>query len=443
MIEQRQDDPNPELLHVAGPEEFLPPINRWITLGGLVLLATLGTTVVLAGVLKYRVTVRAPATVRPAGELRIVQSATEGTVQSIEVEANQVVQEGDVMAYIDGSRLRTKRSQLQGNIQQATQNQIGSQILAIDSQIAAETDLLNRTIVAAEAELDLNQRQYRDKLITTTSEVQEAEAALEFAREELAGYRELNSGGLVPELELKRKEALMKAAEARLNQVKAALDPSTAQVEMAKEKITQERARGEATIARLRKEREQLIERQGEIQNQVSSDRDELQQIEVEISHTVIRAPTSGIIQELTLRNKGQVVSSGETIARIAPRDSPLEIKAFVAAQDIGQVEIGQTVHVRVSACPYPDYGTLQGTVTAISPDAISAQDRGQIVGRGTRLGSTTGYDVTARPDTLVLEDAGRSCKIQTGMEGRADIVSREETVLQFLLRKARFMADV
>jgi HlyD family secretion protein len=42
-----------------------------------------------------------------------------------------------------------------------------------------------------------------------------------------------------------------------------------------------------------------------------------------------------------------------------------------------------------------------------------------------------------------VLEDAGRSCKIQTGMEGRADIVSREETVLQFLLRKARFMADV
>ena len=72
MIEQRQDDPNPELLHVAGPEEFLPPINWWITLGGLVLLATLGASVVLAGVLKYRVTVRAPATVRPAGELRIV-----------------------------------------------------------------------------------------------------------------------------------------------------------------------------------------------------------------------------------------------------------------------------------------------------------------------------------------------------------------------------------
>ena len=437
MIEQRQDDPNPELLHVAGPEEFLPPINWWITLGGLVLLATLGASVVLAGVLKYRVTVRAPATVRPAGELRIVQSATEGTVLSIAVEANQAVQEGDVIAYIDGSRLRTKQSQLQGNIQQATQDQIGSQILAIDSQIAAETDLLNRTIAAAEAELDLNQRQYRDKLITTTSEVQEAEAALEFAREELAGYRELNRGGLVPELELKRKEALMKAAEARLNQVKAGLDPSTAQVEMAKQKITQERARGEATIARLRKEREQLIERQGEIQNQVSSDRDELRQIEVEISHTVIRAPTSGIIQELTLRNKGQVVSSGEIIARIAPSDSPLEVKAFVASQDIGQVEIGQTVHVRVSACPYPDYGTLKGTVSAISPD-VMLTDASQ-----GRRGQGAVYEVTIRPESLTLRAVGGECTIQSGMEGRAEIVSREEAVLQFFLRKARLLADL
>ncbi len=51
MIEQRQDDPNPELLHVAGTEEFLTHIIWWITLGVLVLLDTLGESVVLAGVL--------------------------------------------------------------------------------------------------------------------------------------------------------------------------------------------------------------------------------------------------------------------------------------------------------------------------------------------------------------------------------------------------------
>ena len=98
---------------------------------------------------------------------------------------------------------------------------------------------------------------------------------------------------------------------------------------------------------------------------------------------------------------------------------------------------------MRVSACPYPDYGTLQARVTAISPDAITSQNSSRLGERGARLGSTTGYEVTARPDTLVLEDAGRFCEIQAGMEGRVDIVSREETVLHFLLRKARLIIDV
>jgi HlyD family secretion protein len=120
-----------------------------------------------------------------------------------------------------------------------------------------------------------------------------------------------------------------------------------------------------------------------------------------------------------------------------------LEVKVFVAIQDIGDVAVGQAVFMRVSACPYPDYGTLRATVTAISPDAITSQDPSRLIERGSRLGSITGYEVTGRPDVLVLEDAGRSCKIQAGMEGRVDIVSKEETVLHFLLRKARLITDV
>jgi HlyD family secretion protein len=149
------------------------------------------------------------------------------------------------------------------------------------------------------------------------------------------------------------------------------------------------------------------------------------------------------VVQELTLRNRGQVVQEGELVARIAMADNALEVKAFVAIQDIGDVAVGQLVFMRVSACPYPDYGTLQATVTAISADAITSQDASRQVERGARLGSMTGYQVTARPETLVLEDGARSCRIQAGMEGRADIVSKEETVLQFLLRKARLIADV
>jgi HlyD family type I secretion membrane fusion protein len=441
----RPRDQNPVDLHAATAEEFLPPIRWWTTLGGLVLLVTFAVAILLASVLTYKVTVKATATVRPTGELRIVESATEGAVKSVEAGENQDVKEGDVIAFIDDARLQTAKSQLQGNIEQARQqlHQIQAQLRAIDWQIAAETALLYRTLAAAEAELSLKQRDYRDKRITTTAEVHEAEAAFEFARDELVRYRELANKGMIAELQLKEKEMALKTAGARLERVKAALNPSGAEIAVAKEKITQEHARGEAALARLRKEREQLIQRQVELQNQLSSDNDALQQIVTDIEHTIIRAPTSGIIQELELRNKGQVVRPGKTVARIAPRDTSLEIKAVVVARDIARVAVGHPVHMRVSACPYPDYGTLKGTVSAISPDAIFPQgEETAIPSRGRETAERATYNVTIQPARLTLRALGRECALYSGMEGRAEIVSREETALQFLLRKARLMAD-
>ncbi|MDJ0727029.1 MAG: hypothetical protein QNJ38_18165, partial [Prochloraceae cyanobacterium] len=60
------DESNSEFLHLVTPDEFLPSIGRWTTLGGLALLAAFGTAIALATVLKYKVTVKSPAIVRPA-----------------------------------------------------------------------------------------------------------------------------------------------------------------------------------------------------------------------------------------------------------------------------------------------------------------------------------------------------------------------------------------
>ena len=87
-------DPNPEFLRPVQSDEFLPPISLWTTLGGLFLVSTVGAAITLAAVIKYNVTVKAPATVRPLGELRIVQAATEETVTSFKVKENQVVNTG-------------------------------------------------------------------------------------------------------------------------------------------------------------------------------------------------------------------------------------------------------------------------------------------------------------------------------------------------------------
>jgi HlyD family secretion protein len=55
---------------------------------------------------------------------------------------------------------------------------------------------------------------------------------------------------------------------------------------------------------------------------------------------------------------------------------------------------------------------------------------------------SPTFYEVTIQPRTLYLGSQKRWCRLQFGMKGRADIVSRQETVLQFVLKKARLLSN-
>ena len=438
-----KSDLDPSSLHPAMPDEFFAPRPAWARAGGVILVVGFLGMVLLSSVLTYKVTVTAPAFVRPGGELRIVQAASEGQVQRILVEQNQYVEEDSVLAYVDDSRLQTTASQLESTIQSATQrmDQVRAQINALEGQIAAETDLLNRSVSGAQAEVSLNERSYQERRLTTEADVRGAQAAVDFARDELSRFQTLGSQGLISDLQVKEKETNLESAEARLQGVEAALNPSAAEVEMAEERVVQERARGEAVLARSRQERERLLQRQVEIQAELDTDREELREIEAEIDQTAIRAPVSGVIQELTLRNRGQVVRPGDLVARIAPGSTSLEVKAFVAPRDIGQVALGQSVQMRVSACPFPDFGTLRGSVVAVSPDAVPAQATGARGFRGN--GAAAGYEVTVRPDTLTLEISGRTCAILAGMEGSAQIISREETVLRFVLRKARLVTDV
>ena len=341
---------NPDFLRPVQSDEFLPPISRWTTLGGLFLVGTFGVAVALAAFTKYNVTVKAPATVRPSGELRIVQAAAEGTVKSIQVKENMVVKQGDAIATIDNSQLQTKKSQLQGNIQnsQLQLSNLAAQISALDTQRDSESSLMNRTIASAQADLSRNQRDYQDKQVTTQAEVKEAEAALELAQAQMKQYQQIANTGAIATLQIKEKEEAFKAAQARLERANAALNPSVASVTMATERIAQERARGESTLATLNKERESLLQRQTELQNQLNRDARELQQTEIELNKTVIYAPESGTILKLDLRNSSQVVRPGEAIAQIAPNHAPLVVKARVAAQDISNVRLCKQAQVEV-----------------------------------------------------------------------------------------------
>jgi multidrug efflux pump subunit AcrA (membrane-fusion protein) len=499
------NEPNLEYLHSATTEEFLPPLGAWTTIGGVVLLGTFVAAFALASVTQYKIVVKAPATVRPSGEIRLVQAPTEGTIQSILVKENQIVKQGDVIAHINDSQLQTKKSQLQGNIQQNQLQlaQIDAQIDALDRQMASETERSKRAIVSAKADMNRTQRDYQDRKVTANSDVQEAEANIKMAEDELQKaqadlksaqanvratdaafktaivkrdrYKSIAVSGSISQNQLEeaqlaaaqqeqalesqkaalesqkqlieRQQQAVTAAIARKNRTLAALNPTNALVTIATEKIAEERATSEVSLARLKQEQKSLLQRKIDIQNQINSVTKDIKQLEKELQNTVIRAVETGTILKLELRNSGQVVRPGEPIAQIAPSNVALVVKARISAMDISKIKICKAekiaacqqgkVQMRVSAYPYPDYGTLKGAVREITADAITPQNN------NSNTPVAPYYELTIEPETINLQKGNQSYPIQPGMEITADIISQEETVLTFILRKARLLTDL
>ncbi|KOP23936.1 hemolysin D [Hapalosiphon sp. MRB220] len=460
--------PQEDFLPLVEGSDFLPPIGFWAKLGGLFIVGAVGVAIIVASMTKYKVTVKAPATVRPAGELRIVQAATAGIITHIAVKENQVVKAGDIIATIDNSRLQTRKSQLQSNIQQAQLQLV--QIKAQEVQEAnANVEIAQEELQVAQAELKAAEanlrateaslgaaRTKRNRYETVAkqgaiSQDQFEEVQLAFQQQSSA----VEAQKAVVEAQKQKIELLLQAvsaATARWQRTQAAINPSNAEIAIASEPLAQEKATGAANLARLTKEHQALTQQQIQISKQLERDVQELQQVEIDLKQTIISAPANGTIFQLKLRNFNQNVQPGEEIAQIVPSHTRLIVKALVSAEDIGKVKIGQKVQLQVSACPYPDYGTLKGQVNAISPDALGKPVPQVIASQGnnsaiaTRASQHNGgavasfYEVTIQPENLVLGIINNQCLIQSGMEGTADIVSKEETVLQFFLRKARLL---
>lgn len=418
---------NPDLIAPVAPDLFLPPINRWLSLGGIVMLSGVVSAIAFTAFFEYRVTVKTPAQIRPEGELRMVETVRGGKIAEIAVKPNQKVQKGDIVAYIDDFALKQDREQLQSNLE-ATEAQIVQLQKLIDSknkQIIAEKQQIQNEIAASKLELSLAQNNYQDSQIERDTALKTAQANFDLAQDELTRYQNLAQSGAIAVLQLKEKESAYRNAQAQLQKAIAQLNPNDDGIQIAQKNIKRANARGNAAIALLQQEQQTLLQEQIKLQEQLKSDRQKIRKIEAELNDLIIRTPVSGTIQELNLRNRGQVIAEGKAIATIAPSESSLIIKAAVATSEISLIEIGQSVRMRVSSCPYTDYGMLSAQVTAISPDVITQAD-------------STAYEVTIQPQDTVLQQGTRQCTIQSGMDGRADIITEEETLLRYLIRKLK-----
>src|SRR5262249_44736769 len=85
------------------------------------------------------------------------------------------------------------------------------------------------------------------------------------------------------------------------------------------------------------------------------------------MNRTVIRAPTAGVIHDLSIHTVGGVVAPAEVLMVVVPEDDTLEIDARLSPDKVDQDHVGQTAHVRLSAFNQRTTPELAGVVELLS----------------------------------------------------------------------------
>ena len=171
----------------------------------------------------------------------------------------------------------------------------------------------------------------------------------------------------------------------------------------------------EQKIQQLKLEINQTNTKIAETQNQLANAKSQL-------NKRFLRSPVAGTILAFNVTNTGKVVQAGETIAEVAPFDSPLVLSAMLPDRDAGFVEREMPAQVKFDAYSYQDYGITPGKVISISSNTKTDENLGAV------------YEVKIALDRNYITDNFKKVSFKPGQTASADIVIRRRRVIDVLL---------
>jgi RND family efflux transporter MFP subunit len=150
----------------------------------------------------------------------------------------------------------------------------------------------------------------------------------------------------------------------------------------------------------------------------------EINKLEDRLSRTEIRSPSDGIVQDLKYRTIGGVIPPGATVMNVVPSNDTLRAELHVSTNDIGHINVGQNVRLKLDTYDFMRYGVINGKITVVSAYS-SIDDK-------TNLPYFLCYATVPKK---YLGDVNRPLPVQPGMTLQADIVTYNQTVLEYVLR--------
>lgn len=159
------------------------------------------------------------------------------------------------------------------------------------------------------------------------------------------------------------------------------------------------------------------------IEAQIAQNKEVITKLQNKVNRLNVRSPVYGLVKGLKVNTIGGVIEPGKTLMEIVPLDKHLVVEARISPKDIGHVQVGQTVRVKVSSYDFSRYGAVIGSLEFLSATTF-LDEKGQPYYRG-RITLSKNY-VGNKPEVN---------PILPGMTVEADIVTGKKTILAYLLK--------
>ena len=275
-------------------------------------------------------------------DITAVSARVAGTVTAVHVVDHQQVKQGDLLFELDPTDLEVAVAQARAAVAQA------QAAYEAENPSVAITETSNRASVS-----------------TAEDEVQNARADLSVAQHDLDQAEAQNR---LAQLQLQRGKQLVASntiSQSDYDQRVSATDVARANVEAARQRIAQKKAKADTAETRLRETRQnaprQLVSREASLQMRKANlelAQAQLRQAELNLSYARITAPASGILGKKSV-NVGERVQPGQQLVPLT-QTGALWVTANFRETQIELMRPGQKARVHVDAIDRDYDGTVE-----------------------------------------------------------------------------------
>ncbi len=279
------------------------------------------------------------------GHLIQISARIQGHVLKVNVDENQYVDAGTVIAELDPKDFQTAVQQDEANLESAEASYEAAKVNVPVTHISTGSTLSSAGSDVSSADAQVTQSQHQ--LQAAQAAVLQADANNIKAQLDLQRYKPLVEKDVISKQQFDAAVAAADGDKAALEQAKANLEAANSAVRVAKDRVASAQASfrnaetGPQQVAIQRARADQAAA-------QVEQARAALDQAKLNLSYTTIVAPTAGIITKKSVE-VGQNVSVGQNMATLVSLDD-IWITANFKETQLEHMRQGQHVEIGVDA---------------------------------------------------------------------------------------------